>query len=156
MDDQLRSPAGVERRPRGYRWDEATRQQRQLAIAADAELRRRPGQPHPPLRSAEPQPLTRDQHDEPALSAHDDIERTRELIAELTAQRRELARQHSERNRPMLRAADPDYGDEGRAFPAWTATVTDAIRQPPKPRIEPSARILERVTGHDLDPEAAN
>jgi hypothetical protein len=35
-------------------WEEATRQQRQLAIAADAELRRRhPDQRHPPLRSAE-------------------------------------------------------------------------------------------------------
>jgi hypothetical protein len=34
-------------------WEEATRRQRQLAIAADAELRRRhPEQEHPPLRSA--------------------------------------------------------------------------------------------------------
>jgi hypothetical protein len=40
-------------------WDHATRQQRHLAVAADAELRRRhPGQPFPPLRSAEPEPLT--------------------------------------------------------------------------------------------------
>jgi 4-hydroxy-2-oxoheptanedioate aldolase len=35
-------------------WELATRHQRQLAVAADAELRRRhPGQPWPPLRSAE-------------------------------------------------------------------------------------------------------
>jgi hypothetical protein len=34
--------------------------------------------------------------------------------------------------------------------------VRDAILQPPKPRIEPSARILERVTGRDLDLEAAD
>jgi hypothetical protein len=36
-------------------WEAATRQQRQLAVAADAELRRRhPGQYFAPLRSAEP------------------------------------------------------------------------------------------------------
>ena len=74
-------------------WEEATRQQRQLAIAADAELcRRHPGQHHPPLRSAGSQPGTRDQRDEPVLNAHDDIEPTKELIAEFTAQRRELAK----------------------------------------------------------------
>ena len=138
-------------------WEEATRQQRQLAIAADAELRRRhPDQPHPPLRSAEPRPGTRDQHDEPVLNAHDDIEQTKDLIAELTAQRREFARQYSERARLMLPSADPDYGHEGQALPAWTPATTDAILQPPKPQIEPSARILVRVIGHDLDLEAAD
>jgi conjugative relaxase-like TrwC/TraI family protein len=40
-------------------WDAATRTQRHLAVAADAELRRRhPGQHYPPLRSAEPQAAT--------------------------------------------------------------------------------------------------
>ena len=40
-------------------WDQATRAQRQLAVAADAELRRRhPGQYFSPLRSAEPEPAT--------------------------------------------------------------------------------------------------
>ena len=40
-------------------WDAATRAQRQLAVAADAELRRRhPGQYFSPLRSAEPEPAT--------------------------------------------------------------------------------------------------
>jgi hypothetical protein len=38
-------------------WETTTRQQRQLAVAADAELRRRhPGQHFAPLRSAEPEP----------------------------------------------------------------------------------------------------
>jgi hypothetical protein len=38
-------------------WDAATRHQRHLAVAADAELRRRhPTQKYPPLRSAEPPP----------------------------------------------------------------------------------------------------
>jgi hypothetical protein len=34
--------------------------------------------------------------------------------------------------------------------------VGDAILQPPKPRIEPSPRILERVAGRDLDLEAVD
>jgi hypothetical protein len=108
-------------------WEEATRRQRQLVIAADAELRRRhPDQRHPPLRSAESQPDTRDHHDEPALSTHDDIKRTKDLIAEFTAQRREFARQFSERTDPTLPTTDPDHRDEGRAFPAWTAAARDA------------------------------
>ncbi|HEY2270752.1 MAG TPA: hypothetical protein VGI96_49610, partial [Streptosporangiaceae bacterium] len=46
-------------------WEAATRAQRQLAVAADAELRRRhPGQHFAPLRSAEPQPAADAQRDE--------------------------------------------------------------------------------------------
>jgi len=49
-------------------WDQATYAQRQLAVTADAELRRR----HPailfPLRSAEPEPATQTQRDELALT----------------------------------------------------------------------------------------
>ena len=49
-------------------WEQATRAQRQLAVAADAELRRRhPGQHFAPLRSAEPEPATG-----PARRAHPD------------------------------------------------------------------------------------
>jgi hypothetical protein len=41
-------------------WDAATRHQRHLAVAADAELRRRhPARQYPPLRSAEPPPPPR-------------------------------------------------------------------------------------------------
>jgi hypothetical protein len=50
-------------------WDTATRAQRQLAVAADAELRRRhPGQYFFPLRSAEPEPATQTQRDDLALT----------------------------------------------------------------------------------------
>src|SRR6478672_1276695 len=50
-------------------WDKATRAQRQLAVAADAELRRRhPGQYFAPLRSAEPEPATGTQHAELTLT----------------------------------------------------------------------------------------
>src|SRR5262249_51632194 len=50
-------------------WDKATRAQRHLAVAADAELRRRhPGQYFAPLRSAEPGPTTSAQRDELTLT----------------------------------------------------------------------------------------
>lgn len=55
----------------------------------------------------------------------------------------------------MIPAEDPDYEDLGPAFLAWTATGRDAILKPPKPRIQPSAQILERIAGRDLDVEAA-
>jgi hypothetical protein len=50
-------------------WDAATRAQRHLAVAADAELRRRhPDQRFTPLRSAEPQPATQAERDELILT----------------------------------------------------------------------------------------
>ena len=60
-----------------------------------------------------------------------------------------------ERQTLMVPAEDPDYEDLGPAFPAWTGPDRDAILQPPKPQIQPSPRILERVTERDLDMEAA-
>ena len=55
-------------------WDAATRAQRHLAMAADAELRRRhPDQHYPPLRSAEPQPATQAQRDELTLTTEEPI-----------------------------------------------------------------------------------
>jgi hypothetical protein len=51
-------------------WEAATRAQRHLAVAADAELRRRhPEQRFTPLRSAEPHPATDVQPAELALTA---------------------------------------------------------------------------------------
>ena len=54
----------------------------------------------------------------------------------------------------MIPSEDPDYGDLGQAFPAWTGPGRDAILQPPKPEIRPSARVLERVLDRDADMEA--
>ena len=136
-------------------WEQATRQQRQLAVAADAELRRRhPGQQHPPRRSAEPQPATQEQRAELTLTAGEQIPRLGQWIQDLTAQRREFAHRLADRQSLMTPAEDPDYQDLGPAFAAWTGADRDAILQPPKPQIQPSMRILERVTGRDLDLEA--
>jgi hypothetical protein len=138
-------------------WEQTTHLQRQLAIAADAELRRRhPDQHHPPLRSAEPHPLPEHQHDDPALSVEDDIRQTGELITELAAERREFARHLAERNSQVPPAENSVHTSLDPSFPTRTGEFKDAILQPPKPQIEPSARILERLPGRDLDLEAAN
>jgi hypothetical protein len=139
-------------------WEEATRQRREFAIAADAELRRRhPGEHYSPLRSAESEPVTRDERDEPALSIEDDLRQTGQLLAQLAAQRRDLTHHLAERNDPLLLAESPDHAAPGPAFPELTGQVRqEAILQPPKPQIEPSPRVLERVASHGLDLEAAD
>jgi hypothetical protein len=58
-------------------WDAATRHQRHLSVAADAELRRRhPARRYRPLRSAEPPPATQAQRDELTLTAGEQIPET--------------------------------------------------------------------------------
>jgi hypothetical protein len=137
-------------------WETATRQQRQLAVAADTELRRRhPGQQFPPLRSAEPEPATEQQRAELTLTAGEEIPQLGQWIAALAAQHRAFTGKLAERQTLMVPAEDPDYEDLGPAFPAWTGPDRDAILQPPKPQIQPSPRILERVTERDRDMEAA-
>jgi hypothetical protein len=138
-------------------WETATRQQRQLAVAADAELRRRhPDQQYRPLRSAEPEPATQTQREELTLTPGEEIQEMGQWIKDLAAARREFASRLAERQSLTIPSQDPDYEDLGPAFPAWTAANRDAILQPPKPEIPPSARILDRAMDRDLDMEAAN
>src|SRR5205814_42394 len=138
-------------------WDAATRHQRHLAIAADAELRRRrPAQHYPPLRSAEPGPPTQDQRDRLTLTPGQQAQETAQQITELAAQHHAFADQLADRQNLMLPAEDPGYGDLGQAFPPWPAPARDAILQPPKPEIQPSPRILQRALDPDLDIEAAD
>jgi hypothetical protein len=68
-------------------WDTATRAQRHLAVAADAELRRRhPGRQYPPLRSAEPPRPTRAQRGELTLTTGEQIRETGQWIKDLAVQ----------------------------------------------------------------------
>jgi hypothetical protein len=136
-------------------WEQATAGTRHLAIAADAELRRRhPGQRIEPLRSAEP-----------ALSSDTGLQQlqltpdqktggtaawTRDPIAQRQAFRDELAR------RQMLKVPGNDLDRVGlaEAWAPWKTPGQDAILQPPKPQITPSAKILQLVADHDTEPEA--
>ena len=138
-------------------WDKTTRAQRQLAVAADAELRRRhPGQYFAPLRSAEPEPATGAQRDDLALTPDQPAGETGQWITDLAAGHRTFAGQLADRQSQTVPSEDPDYGDLGPAFPAWTSPRRQPILQPPMPEIPPSPRILERAIDRDADFEAAD
>jgi hypothetical protein len=138
-------------------WETATRAQRQLAVAADAELRRRhPAQHFSPLRSAEPAPATSAQRDQLTLTPDQSPGEIDQWIANLAAGHRTFADGIADRQSQMIPSQDPDYGDLGPAFPAWASPRRDPILQPPKPEIPPSPRILERAMERDADWEAAD
>ena len=138
-------------------WDTATRAQRHLAVAADAELRRRhPGQHFSPLRSAEPEPATQTQRDDLTLTPDRSPGEIDQWIKDLAAGHRTFAGQLADRHSQTVPSEDPGYGDLGPAFPAWTGPGREPILQPPKPEIPPSPRILERAMHRDTDWEAAD
>jgi conjugative relaxase-like TrwC/TraI family protein len=138
-------------------WDAATRAQRHLAVAADAELRRRhPGQPFPPLRSAEPEPATDSQRAELTLTPGQPPDEVGQWITDLAAAHRTFAERLADRQSLTIPSEDPRYGDLGQAFPSWPGRGRDAILQPPKPQIRPSQQVLERAADRDIDWEAAD
>ena len=138
-------------------WDAATRAQRGLAVAADAELRRRhPGQHFPPLRSAEPDPATTEtQRAEITLTPDEPTGETGQWIKDLAAAHRIFAARLAARQSLMIPSQDPAIGDLGQAFPPWPRPGREAILQPPKPEIRPSPLVLERAADRDPDWEAA-
>ena len=138
-------------------WDQATRAQRQLAVAADAELRRRhPGQYFSPLRSAEPEPATGAQRDELTLTPDTLPGEMDQQLTDLAAGHRTFAGKLADRQSQTIPSQDPDYGDLGPAFPAWTGPGREPILQPPRPEIPPSPQILQKVMDRDADWEAAD
>jgi conjugative relaxase-like TrwC/TraI family protein len=138
-------------------WDIATRAQRHLAVAADAELRRRhPDQHYPPLRSAEPQPATQAQRDELTLTVGKQVPEMGQWIKDLAATHHTFAGTLADRQSMTVPSEDPGYGDLGQAFPPWPGPAKDAILQPPKPEIRPSPQLLQRAADRDADPEAAD
>jgi len=137
-------------------WDAGTRAQRQLALAADAEVRRRhPGQRFTTVRSAEKLPVVPAQREELTLTTEEPSAPMGQWIKDLAAGHRAFADQLAERQSMTIPSEDPDYGDLGLAFPPWTGLHKDAILQPPKPEIRPSAQVLERAMGRDAELEAA-
>jgi hypothetical protein len=125
-------------------WEQATRRQRQLAVAADGELRRRhPGQPWPPLRSAEPSPAIQAQPSDQALISAAGIEELARQAADLAARHREFADRLAERQNLMISAEDPTFEALSPAFPPRAEPGRDAILQPPKPQIRSSEQVLD-------------
>ncbi len=139
-------------------WEHATEHTRHLAIAADAELRRRhPGQKIEPLRSAEPAPIDDTEREELTLAPDEKIGQMARWVADLATQRQALQDKMAERRALKVPSEDPDFEDLGPAFPAWNPPPEpDAILQPPQPEIQPAAKILELAKQPEAGWEAAD
>lgn len=127
-------------------WEAATEPQRRLAVAADAELRRRnPQMRIEPLRSAEPGQVTGEQRAElDVLPEQQHQYQPPAWVRELAGARKAFSEKIAERQSVMEPDEDADYEDIGQAFPAWEPTDRDAVLQPPRPPIPPSGRLAER------------
>jgi hypothetical protein len=131
-------------------WEHATERSRRLAIAADAELRRRhPGRKIEPLRSAEPAPASETGCDPLHPAADGKLTEIAALIRDLAVQREQFRAEMDEHPRLIVPGED-----HGRAFRAIKTLGQDAILQPPKPEITPSVRILQLAVEHDIEPDA--
>jgi hypothetical protein len=76
-------------------------------------------------------------------------------VQEAAARHRGLAARLTERHSMAIPAEEPVH-EISPAFPLTSAPGRTAILQPPKPEIQPSTWVLERVAGRDLDLEAAD
>jgi hypothetical protein len=138
-------------------WEHATEHSRHLALAADAELRRRqPDQQIEPLQSAEPAPVSDTHRAELTLAPDKKIGEMAAWISDLAANRQAFREKLEELQGLKVPSEDPDWDDLGEAFPSWTPPGRDAILQPPKPQITPAARILQLAAERDTSPEAAD
>ena len=77
-------------------------------------------------------------------------------ISDLAAKRQAFREKLEELQGLKVPSEDPDWDDLGDAFPSWNPPGRDAILQPPKPQITPSARILQLAAERDTEPEAAD
>jgi hypothetical protein len=135
-------------------WERATEQSRRLAIAADAELRRRhPGQKIEPLRSAEPVLASDTGREQPDPALGGKLTEMALGIGDQAAQHQAFRAEMNEHRQLLMPGDDPAWGDLGNAFPDWPASDQDAILKPPKPEIIPAARILQLAAEHDTEPD---
>jgi hypothetical protein len=77
-------------------------------------------------------------------------------VSDLAAQRQAFRDKLEERQALKVPSEDPDFEDLGHAFPAWNPPGKDAILQPPKPEIQPAAKILELAREPETGWEAAD
>jgi hypothetical protein len=138
-------------------WEHATEHARHLAVAADAELRRRhPDHKVERLRSAEPAPIDDTERGQLNLAPDEKISEMSAWVTGLAAQRQAFKEKIEERQALKVPAEDPDFEDLGQAFPVWNPPGKDAILQPPKPEIQPAAKILKIAREPEAGWEAAD
>jgi len=136
-------------------WEQATEQTRHLAVAADSELRRRhPRQRFEPLRSDEPV-VAEEEREQLDLAPGAESYETPEWITRLAGERRAVRERLDERKAVRVPSEDPDYEDEGEAWPSWAERNRDAILQPPKPQMQPAPAVAERAAQAEPERQAA-
>jgi hypothetical protein len=132
-------------------WDHATEESRRLAIAADAELRRRhPGQRLDPLRSLDPV-VSDDERGQLILTPGADTYQTPAWISELASERRAVRERLGEPSGLQMQGADAERERVGEIWPVWSERERAAILQAPKPEMRPAPAIHQRAA--DLQPE---
>ena len=149
----------LEQQDAQYReWEHVTEGPRRIAVAADAELRRRqPRLTIAPLKSAEPDPVTEQEHEQLLSPSDEALARPAEppeWVARLAAARDALQEKLDERKAVRVPADDHEMQDEGEAWPALRPRERDAILQPPPPEIPASPRVIQRARERDADREA--
>jgi hypothetical protein len=124
-------------------WEHVSQHSRHLALAADAELRRRyPDQHIEPLRPAEPALASEADRAELTSAADQKISEMADWIRSLAAQRQAFREKVEERQGLTVPSEDPDWEDLGEAFPAWKQPRGrgDANRSHPSRRSPPRRR----------------
>jgi len=136
-------------------WDQATAQSRHLAIASDAELRRRhPDRKIEPLRSTELTPVSDSKREQLHPAPDNTPTETATWINDLAAQQHQAFRQKRDERQWMMSSEDLNWPDLGKLLPSWWAPCPNAILQPPEPQITPSTKILHLAAEHDIEAEA--
>jgi hypothetical protein len=135
-------------------WEQATAGSRRLAIAADTELRRRhPHEKIEPLRSGEPAAVSDTGREQLSPGPDEKLTERVTRIRDLAAQRQASHAEMDEHPRRIVPGEDPAWGEFGDAFPGSRASGPNAILQPPRPEIIPSARLLQLAAEHDTEPD---
>jgi hypothetical protein len=133
-------------------WEHATDPARRLAIAADAELRRRhPGQRFEPLRSAEPI-VSNEERRQVVLAPRSETHQKPQWVTRLVAERRAVSERLDARKTVLVPGEDPDNEPLGQAWPAWTERDRDAILRPPKAEMQPAPAVLHRLADMQAEP----
>jgi hypothetical protein len=135
-------------------WQAVTEQPRRLALAADSELRRRhPGHKLPPLRSAEPEPVTNAEQAQLDLTPGAEVPESAQWITDLRERHAAFAQVMANR-RNASRATDLDRAPS-EPLPHMAPIWKGAILQPPKPAIEPFRPSTQHAWAIDREPEAS-
>lgn len=120
-------------------WSHHTEGSRRMAVAADAELRRR--DPHlklDALRSAEGQPFTDYEREQLRVRERERVPEQPTVIRAMAESHPAFADKLAERESVRVPDADPEYGDHGPAWPKAAPHERDAVRQPRVPHMSPA------------------